>query len=86
MGRFTDAADKAADFTNQELATEIAAISALSRSEIEQLLPEKQDKEVFAQLMQAVESERSDDEKLAFLRGNLETAGRVVIKVLRALV
>jgi hypothetical protein len=86
MGRFAEAAGQAANITNQELATEIASVSVLSRSKIEQLLPNKRDKEAFVQLMHEVESERSEDEKLAFLRTNLETAGKVVLKVLSALV
>jgi hypothetical protein len=47
MGRFAEAAGQAANITNQELATEIASVSVLSRSKIEQLLPNKRDKEAF---------------------------------------
>jgi len=36
--------------------------------------------------MNEVDSERAEAEKMAFLRENLETAGKIVLKVLGALV
>ena len=45
--RFTDAAKKAADMTNKQLATELAAVGSLSRDQIQDLLPRKKDKAAF---------------------------------------
>ena len=86
MGRFTKAVEDASKLTDQQLATEIANLGALSRADVLQLLPEKRDKETFIQLMHEVESERGEAEKLAFLRDNLETAGRIAMKLLAVLV
>ena len=84
--RFTEAAKKARDLTNKQLADELASVSTLNRDKLNELLPSKQDKEVFAQLMQQVEADTAMDEKLAFLGQNIKTAGSVVFKLLKVLV
>jgi hypothetical protein len=86
MGRFAQAAEQAAALTDQQLAGEIAKLGTLSASDVQALLPRKEDKEAFVKLMHEVESEKTEDQKLAFLRDNLETAGKVVLKVIGALV
>ena len=86
MGRYATAARAARDLTNKQLATEIAAIGPIPRDKLQELLPLKADKEAFLELMRQVESEKSDDEKLAFLGENLQTVGRVALKALAFLV
>lgn len=85
MGRYRTAARKAAEMTNKELGTEIAALSPVSRDRIQKLLPRKRDKEAFLELMQKVEEETAMEEKLAYLRDNLESAGKVALTVLKTL-
>lgn len=86
MGRFAQAAKDAATLTDQQLVGEIAKLGTLSAVKVQELLPRKQDKEAFLKLMHEVESEKTEDEKLAFLRANIETAGKVALKLLGALV
>lgn len=84
--RFTEAAIRAREMTNKQLATEIASLTKFNREDLNILLPQKRDKEAFIELMKAVEAETSMDEKLAYLRTNLETAGKVVFTILKAVV
>jgi len=87
MGRFSAAAKRARELTNKQLATEIAALSAaVSRDRLQELLPLKQDKEAFLELMEQVEAETTMDEKLAFLSANLATAGKAALTMLKILV
>ncbi len=85
MGRYASAARKASDLTNKQLATEIASLSPMNRETLQDLLPRKRDKETFLALMKLVEKETDMDEKIAYLRENLESAGKVVFKLLRFL-
>ena len=86
MGRFKTAAKKAAAMTNKELADEIAGLSTFNRDRLRELLPTKRDKEEFVKLMAEVEAETAMDQKLAYLTNNLQTAGKVVFKVLKTFI
>jgi hypothetical protein len=46
-------------------------------------LPTKRDKQAFAELMAVVEKEADIDRQYAFLADNLQTTGKVVLKLLR---
>lgn len=85
--RFKAAARKASDMTNKQLGTEIAAITShLTRDTLQKLLPRKTEKEAFLELMQQVEQEKEMDERIAYLRENIQSAGKVVFKLLGLLV
>ena len=84
--RFTEAAKAARELTNKQLADELAAISILNRDKIQELLPEKKDKEAFIKLMEQVEADTAMDQKLAFLQENIKSAGAVALKLLKAFV
>jgi regulator of sirC expression with transglutaminase-like and TPR domain len=84
--RFSSAAKAARDATNKQLASELASVSKFSRDQINELLPTKKDKEAFIQLMAQVEADTTMDEKLAFLTDNIQTAGKVALTLLKALV
>ena len=86
MGRYRTAARNARNLTNKQLGTELALLAPLSRAELNRLLPRKTDKQAFLALMSQVEAGTAMDTKLAFLRDNLQTAGKVVFKVLKAFV
>ncbi|MGZ5273934.1 MAG: hypothetical protein ACXWCA_06450, partial [Kaistella sp.] len=73
--RFTDAAIKAREATNKQLADELSAISSLNREKIQELLPQKKDKEAFLKLMEQVEADTAMDEKIAFLQANIASVG-----------
>lgn len=84
--RYAAAARKARELTNKQLASEISSLGPLNRDRIQDLLPMKRDKEAFLALMKEVEAEKSMDEKLAYLKENLETAGKIAIKALGLLI
>ena len=83
MGRYADAAEKAANLTNQQLAGELASLGPLNDSKLNSLLPTKQDKAEFARLMALVEDEAKRDKQMAYLAENLQVVGPVVLKVLK---
>ena len=78
-----EAAERAAQLTNKQLAGELAQLGPLSVAKLDQLLPEKRDKEEFAKLMAVVQSETDKDKQLAYLENNLQTAGGMVLKLLK---
>lgn len=81
--RYRDAARKAAELTNKQLGAELATLNRLSEQDLRELLPTKRDKEAFAELMAVVEKEADIDRQFAFLSQNLQTTGKVVLKLLR---
>ncbi len=83
MGRYTIASKKAKDLTNKQLGEELAKIGPLSDNALKDILPRKRDKEEFAKLMAVVEKETETDNQLTYLTENLQTAGVVVLKVLK---
>ena len=84
--RFTEAAKKAAELTNKQLATELASVSTLSKKNIKALLPNKEDKEAFLELMDTVHNETLKEEKVAYLEQNAAKVGNVVFTLLKVLV
>jgi hypothetical protein len=86
MGRYREAAKIAAELTNKELGTRLAALAPVSNERFQELLPTKRDKEAFVDLMKVVEQETAMETQLAFLRDNLATAGKAALMALRAFV
>lgn len=83
MGRYSDAAARAADLTNKQLAKQIASFSRFTPEELDAFLPKQADKQAFLDLMAEVEKETDIDTKLAFLRDNLQTAGKAALLALK---
>ena len=81
--RYSNAANEAANLTNKQLGEELAKLGPLSDQKLRELLPEKKDKEHFADLMAMVEKETAMDEQLKYLGENLQTAGKVTLKLLK---
>jgi hypothetical protein len=81
--RYRDAARKAAELTNKQLGAELATLNRLSEQDLRDLLPTKRDKKAFAELMAVVEKEADIDRQFAFLSANLQTTGKVVLKLLK---
>lgn len=85
MNGYTEIFERASRLTDQQLATEIAAIGPFNRDKLQELLPETRDREVFLELMRVVEDESDMDKKLAYLQTSVEILGPVILKVLRGL-
>jgi hypothetical protein len=85
MGRFAEAAKKAANMTNKQLQSELSTVGTLDQNKIQELLPLKQDKQAFIELMKEVEAETTVDQKIAFLQNNVSSAGKVAFTLLKAL-
>jgi len=81
--RYSKAARAAKNLTNKQLGEELAKLSPLNDQKLRELLPRKRDKECFAELMAMVEGEAAKDKQLAYLSKNLQTTGKVVLKVLK---
>lgn len=81
--RYAKAAKKAAELTNKQLSGELAMLGPLNDEKLRELLPKKKDKEAFANLMAVVESETAEDEQLAYMSENIQTVGKVALKVLK---
>jgi hypothetical protein len=84
--RFTNAASQAADMTNKQLGGQLGTLSKFSDEEINELLPLKQDKQAFMDLMKEVEADIVMDEKVAFLQNNIQSMGKVALTILKTLV
>lgn len=84
--RFSKAAKEAREATNKELAEKIAAVSSFSTDRLNELLPNKRDKEAFVKLMEQVEADTDMDTKLAYLADNIQSAGRILINIISKVV
>ena len=72
--------------TNEELSDEIAKHSALSQTDLDELVPRPIDRRRLQKLIEIVNSSGSKNRKLAQLRTNLSEVGGVMLKVLSKLV
>ena len=84
--RFTQAAEKARQITNDQLANEITSICSLNMAKVNELMPAQKDKEAFLALMKEVQSDTTADQKLAYFQKNFASVGSVALKVLGAVV
>jgi hypothetical protein len=73
---------KEATLTNEQLAGELAKLTPLTMDEINDLLPNKVDKQRFQQLLQIVGSSAAENNKVAQLTQNIGEMGGVVIRLL----
>ncbi len=80
---FAQAAQQAAQLTDDQLAKELSSLGPLSNAQVKALLPSRKDQEDFIELMKVVEAETAMDQKLAFLRKNIQSAGKVALQALR---
>ena len=83
MKRYAEAARLASELTDEQLAKEIAALVPFNLEKVQELLPQKQDKGEFLELMKKVEDETEMDEKLANLETNVQILGPAILKILR---
>lgn len=76
------ASDGAVEETNARLAGEMSSIVNLTQNEIQEIFPEKSDKENFAELMKIVKSGTSQNQKVNAIVQNSEKFGKVMISLL----
>ena len=73
---------KEANLTNEQLADELAKLTPLTVDQVNNLLPNKVDKERLKTLIEIVNSSSSQNKKLAELTSNISELGGVALKVL----
>lgn len=77
-----EASKDAAEKTDAQLAAEMAAITSLTQSEVQEIFPKKSDLEDFSELMKIVKSSTSRNEKVNKIVANAEKFGSVVVSLL----
>lgn len=83
---YTELAGRVREETNRALESEMATISRLTEADIRRIVPWKADKEAYAQLMGIVRSRAKETEKVAQLGENIEKFGKVIIRLLDAVI
>lgn len=76
-------AEEARILTNKQLSDRLSSFTRMTAAEINRLAPRKRDKEEFARLMEVVSGETSEEEKIAYLRENIASIGKVLVNVLK---
>jgi len=76
-----DFSDEAA-LTNSELAGELSKHTVLTKTQLEELLPKREDLGKLKELIELVNSAASHNNKLAALQANFQELGGVAIKLL----
>lgn len=77
-----DAGNRAAQKTNEQLADQIAKLSALKVSDIQELFPKKTDQKYLAELMQIVKSSQSKNKKVTEISENIEKYAGIIVSLL----
>ncbi len=83
MGRYTEAAARAAELTNKQLKERISSLNTMDDKKVQKLFPNKLDKENFVALMAEVEKETSEAEKITHITQNITSLAPVILKSLR---
>ena len=71
-----------AELTNTELAGELAKLAPLTKDQVQELLPKREDKLRMKQLIDIVGASTSQNRKVAELTDNMSELGGVVVKLL----
>lgn len=80
--KVSKASDEAVQETNARLAGEMSSLVTLTQSDIQEVFPEKSDKEDFAELMKIVKSGTSQNQKINSIVENSEKFGKIMISLL----
>ena len=83
---YADIAKRVREETNKALEEEMAKVSRLTEVDIARLVPTKADKEAYAELMAIVRSRTAETRKAAQLQDNIGKFGRVVVRLLDAVI
>lgn len=71
-----------AELTNKEFADELARLTTLTSTQVEQFFPRKIDKKRFTQLMQIVNASANRNKRVAAIESNFKTFGTTVMRLL----
>ena len=82
---FDDAAKKAADDTNKQVASAEARLTSVNWDQIKKMLPSPMDQQQLDELMKIVQAATDHNEKVASLIENIGSLGGIVVKVLSRL-
>jgi hypothetical protein len=82
---YVNAARKAAQLTDEELAPEIAKLCRLKEGEVDELFPERAEKDKLLVLLEIVNSATAYNEKIIRLKDNIGDFAGVVIKLVKLL-
>lgn len=77
-----NAGNRAAQKTNEQLADQIAKLSALKLSEVQELFPKKTDQNKLVELMQIVKSSQSKNKKVTEITENIEKFAGIIVSLL----
>lgn len=77
-----EASANAIEKTNRQLADDMSSLVSLTQSEVQDIFPEKSDKEDFSELMKIVKSHTSQNQKITAIVQNSEKFGKVMISLL----
>jgi primosomal protein N' len=77
-------AETAKKATDEKLSQELAKITKLTQSDIAKILPERADKEKFAQLKAILDAETTKNNKQAQFLDNIQELGGMLFKILNA--
>ena len=83
MGRYSEAAERAAELTNKQLKERISSLNTMDDKKVQKLFPTRDDKAKFVELMARVESETSDANKISYLTQNISNLAPVILKSLK---
>ena len=82
---FSNAAERAAKKTDEELAGELANLKAVNWSDIRKMLPDPADQQKIGELIAIVKEATDHNVRVAKLINNINRLGGVVVSVLRKL-
>ncbi len=76
------ALDRAADQTDEAIASQISSLTRMTDAEVQELFPSLDEKKRMAKLMGIVKSAATENKKKDLLAENIQTLGSAVIKLL----
>lgn len=82
--RYSEAARKAAEETDQALADDLALRTPYTAEEVRAMFPTRADQELLGELLEIVRRATDQNTKVATLVSNMERLGPAVIRVLEA--
>lgn len=83
MGRFDEIAEKSAQKTDAQLASEISGLTRLTDIEISKLFPQKVDKERLVKLLEIVKESTDENDQINKLTGSIKELAGTAIKLIK---
>lgn len=84
--KYSAAARKAQQQTDEKYKNVISSLTRLTDEEIDRFFPERTDKDNLLELMEIVNEETSENEKVIKLKENAEKFGRIALKLIKLMV